>query len=465
MPGAAGTANPMSVGIVTENHPAHIVQYGDGSCTVTHREYVNDINGTAAWGMQKATFVNPSNVLMTPWLAAIATDYEFYIVDHYDAYYEPQCGQLTTGTAQLCFDYDAIDLAPYSKKTMMDMNHAVRASVFSSVACRMHLPSTERVNMYIIRTPNDPTPAPDINRDVAAFFLSTAGVAPPTPVGELYIDYTVHLINPQPHSRDVCYQAHQLNNAVITAPLPLGSDPTSGDPNPFVIDIDDPSVTILSSLALGLTQITFAEPGTYLITMSCHTTAGTYGALTWQWVPGAGVVFKADPMGQTTTQGINPVTATTGCISGVVTVASPPTAASSINLAYSVGTFNTASGKQSTIRVVSVSNSLLTALPPTRFPNYEGGVLIPAGTVFSDYSIPPLAPPRLQLVLSDDGEHSDDCSECKRPHSPPSVPLSPTTPSLPSSSGDHNSLSDSYVYTVGQALKLLPHLTNKLVSK
>lgn len=166
------------------------------SASITHREYIGDVNGTVAFAANSFA-VNPGNPAVFPWLSQIAQRYESYVFHSLHFEFETVASTLTAGSVLMACDYDAADAAPADKQTLMSYAQATRGapwqeSRFSARSSDLTKFSRERY----VRDAN--TPSGDIKTyDVANFFLATQGMADTSAIGELYVSYNVELRTPQ----------------------------------------------------------------------------------------------------------------------------------------------------------------------------------------------------------------------------------------------------------------------------
>lgn len=166
---------------------------------VKHREYISDFSSdTTAFKIQRFA-INPGLNATFPWLANIASRFEFYRFKKLNFIYQPICATTTPGSIMLAVDFDAADPTPSNKVALMSYRDAVRCAPWEDVAFRSEKSDMTKfaVQKYT-RTAAQPTGSDIKTYDVGAFFIacqSTPGTA--TTLGELYVEYDVDFYTPQ----------------------------------------------------------------------------------------------------------------------------------------------------------------------------------------------------------------------------------------------------------------------------
>lgn len=176
----------------TTNKPRMTTQ--TNGTTVTHREFIGDIAGSVDYATNGYA-LNPGLASTFPWLSKIAANYESYVFRKLSFQYETAVATTTAGTVMMAVDYDATDLAPTSKQSLMAYAQAQRSAPWqeSSFNCRGG-DLTKFARERYIRTSSG---GGDLKTyDVGNLFVATQGT-PATDLGELYVTYTVILRTPQ----------------------------------------------------------------------------------------------------------------------------------------------------------------------------------------------------------------------------------------------------------------------------
>jgi len=201
----------------------------NGSLIVSHREYLSEVNGTAAFSLVSRP-INPGLPSTFPWLAPIAARYETYRFRSLKFCFETEAPTSTAGAVMQAVDFDAADLAPPSKVVLMSYTDACRSAPWddSTFSTPQHVMNVERY----IRVGSLAANLDVKTYDVGNHFIATQGLAAPAVVGELYVEYVVELFTPQIQSS--CPGGKVSNSGttsipnpwgvpVLTGPLPIGS--------------------------------------------------------------------------------------------------------------------------------------------------------------------------------------------------------------------------------------------------
>lgn len=167
-------------------------------CTITHREYLFDVQRTNNNFVVDTVIVNPGVSNSFPWLAQIAGRYESYTFERLDYIFQPMVPTTQAGTVMMAIDFDAADAAPNNKQTLMAFAGANRAAPWQPF--RISASRIDRKKMVSERYVRSATIADtDIKTyDMGNLFIATVGTGSATvTLGELYVEYTVRFRTPQ----------------------------------------------------------------------------------------------------------------------------------------------------------------------------------------------------------------------------------------------------------------------------
>lgn len=215
--------------------------FGRGSgVTITHSELVGGVPGSILFATQYYT-LNPAlpygvNAVDTgpwTWLPALASRFEKYEVLGARLRYETDCATTTSGSVFLGVDFDCLDALPVGRTNFMNIEGAQRASSwqsFSYVFPRHNL--CDRGALYL-RNQFNPVGTDRKTYDLGSILISTQGQPGTAEVGEIYIDYTIRLTNPQlqPVVSGVPVPVLQLAGVTSSAPT-LNNWLHQATPNP-----------------------------------------------------------------------------------------------------------------------------------------------------------------------------------------------------------------------------------------
>lgn len=167
----------------------------DGSCVVTHYEYVADVFAVASIHDPVSRYrINPQSNTTFTWLSAIATRFELYKFNKCVIHYKPSCGTATNGYVIMGVDFDSYD-APPTKVELLAWKMSAKSAAWQD--CKLDISKESRLTTF--RFCDASTRAGDIRLDDLGT-LNVRGVAPDysasQPLGELFIEYTVEFRQP-----------------------------------------------------------------------------------------------------------------------------------------------------------------------------------------------------------------------------------------------------------------------------
>jgi len=198
----------------------------DGSVRITHREYIEDILGSVAFGVSTLS-INPGLTSTFPWLSVgPAVGYESYTFEKLEFVFEPSCSTATAGRVILAVDYDPTDVQPSSKAVMCTYHNAVSGPAWaaSCYSCdRKDL--VKMAPQRYIRQGTILTSLNDLKTfDVGNIHVGTQGMSGTSVVGELWVEYTVVLQTPQinPNGFVGAYSARIDANTNVSRAAPWG---------------------------------------------------------------------------------------------------------------------------------------------------------------------------------------------------------------------------------------------------
>ncbi len=166
-----------------------------GDCKIHHREYVTDVSGSVAFAISSFR-INPG-LATFPWLRQIAPNWESYCFKRLKFVFETQSATSKTGTGILTVDYDSNDAAPTDKTQAMAYRGAVRGAPWQDFAFVAESEDLSKRSSYFVRSGNL-AGNQDINLyDVGQLNVCTQGQADGSLIGELYVEYDIHLMTPQ----------------------------------------------------------------------------------------------------------------------------------------------------------------------------------------------------------------------------------------------------------------------------
>lgn len=185
-----------------------------GYVEVTHREFVDVINGSIAF-QYDYFMINPGltqgpnddNKSCFTWLPPLASRFEKYQFRQLQFEYVTDCSTTTPGSVFMSVDFDSYDPSPLSANTLMSNEGATRVQSWS---CMQY---TSAAHNLLDRTPlfcrNGPLAANQDRKtyDLGKLTVATSGQPSTSQIGELYVTYTIRFFNP-------------MLDVVITTPPP-----------------------------------------------------------------------------------------------------------------------------------------------------------------------------------------------------------------------------------------------------
>lgn len=195
----------------------------DGSCTVSHAEYVVDVTGIDGPPGLIFQDVNPQRSAVFTWLSAIATRYEMYRFKRLKFEYRPSCGTSTSGWVILGFDFDSLDPVP-SKVEMLAWKYSSKSAPWQSTSVDVSNDSRVATFRYCNSTTVTGSD-PRLNNLGKLVCLALAPEADPSSYfGELYVTYEIEFRQP-------AYKVPATLYGTFGSPVPWANP---GTPNQFV---------------------------------------------------------------------------------------------------------------------------------------------------------------------------------------------------------------------------------------
>lgn len=182
---------------VRNRGPSYLKASTPSGVRIRHREFLWDVSASTefAWDEFK---INPGLHSTFPWLSAIANRFESYVFHSLRFIYEPAVATTAGGSVMMAIDYDASDIGPETKPTLMSYKDATRAAPWAQ--CVFHADSSDLHKAKTNYVRGGTISSTDIKLyDVGNLFVATQGqdAVFTGNVGELYVEYDVELLTPQ----------------------------------------------------------------------------------------------------------------------------------------------------------------------------------------------------------------------------------------------------------------------------
>jgi hypothetical protein len=238
-----------------------------GSITLTHREYLGEIEGATTFAAT-AFAVNPGLHSTFPWMAGIANSFEYYKILSMNFEFVSIAATSERGRIALAFEYDALDETPTNKVDLFQIAGASEANVWSNTSL-----SVKQSPKLFTRV--GPVPSSDLKTyDHGKLIAGVSNTATTVVVGELFVSYVIELITPQPS---------KCPGAELTTPTGVVLSPNSWLGS-----------TVDGSLPITVTPAgpTFPIPGDYIIAYTFVATVTNPGVPVVVATIGAGVLYS-----------------------------------------------------------------------------------------------------------------------------------------------------------------------------
>lgn len=163
---------------------------------IPRREYISDINGsTSAFSVPVNLFINPCNTVMFPWLSQLAKNFEMFRFRKLTFVYDTYAATTFGGYVAMATNFDASGAGFSTKQQLMDYFGASRAQDWVPFEHKVSISSFWTDKFFNL---TGPQPA---STDLKTFYpgvfnLAVGGQTAAVPMGELYVDYIVELIEP-----------------------------------------------------------------------------------------------------------------------------------------------------------------------------------------------------------------------------------------------------------------------------
>lgn len=225
------------------------------TCNIKHREFIGNVQGSAAFTVGNTFSVNPGLRATFPWLSIMAQAWEEYRFRSLRFCYYTRTGSNTQGSVMMAPDYDASDDAPATEFVLSSYDEVVEDAPWKDMCCvlKANLMSGAGGRRHFVRS-GALAPNQDIKLyDVARFFVGTVDGAAVS-WGKLWVEYDIDFYIPQlpPAGALQVSGGRFFGGGTISLANPMGDAPT-GDPDNVGIAIGNNST------------ITFETPGSYIV--------------------------------------------------------------------------------------------------------------------------------------------------------------------------------------------------------
>lgn len=281
-------------------------QNGDLRIRVRHREFIADVVGVGATTFGNTQFsINPGIARTFPWLSQLARLFESYKVNALAFEYRTSVASSSAGKVFMSVDWDAADPAPTDKVSMLQ--ERTKADIVVWANARMVCDRADLAK-FPQRYVRGGTLA--ANLDVKTYDvgnMNMATLASAATVGELFVEYDIELITPNPFgaplSAKIVGGGTVADTALFgTAPVTTGSLSVSPATNTitfntggqFLVELEKTGTVLIATVNTG--TATSVDAATFQVNA-----AGTNSVESWVVTASAGQTLILNPVGDTTT--------------------------------------------------------------------------------------------------------------------------------------------------------------------
>nr|UZN89761.1 coat protein [Yam spherical virus] len=192
-----GVAAPVAISRTIRGSKPKFIR-SKGSVTVSHREYVSQVQGNATGffrlnhdGANDLYRINPLNSAVTPWLVNIASNFDQYRFTRLQLHYVPFCATTQVGRFAMFFDKDSEDVGPFDRAELANFAHLCETNVWAEGTLNIPVDNVKRFN-------NDTTVVDPKLIDLGRLGIVTYSTNTNDFIGDVFISYTVELFEAQP---------------------------------------------------------------------------------------------------------------------------------------------------------------------------------------------------------------------------------------------------------------------------
>lgn len=182
--------------------PGGVPQFGDSNIRIKKKEFLGDVKSTTGFSVQSYS-VNPGLVATLPWLAAIASNYQQYVIHGmiYEFVSTSADALNSTNTALgkliMATDYN-VNNPPFASTTAMLATKFCNlgkpaANLIHAIECDT---KQNPVGVLNVRTTDLASGDPLKLYDLCNFQIATDGMQAAATIGSLFVSYDIELIKP-----------------------------------------------------------------------------------------------------------------------------------------------------------------------------------------------------------------------------------------------------------------------------
>jgi len=216
-----------------------------GETMITHREYIGPVTGSSTTAFVTHN-INPGVQSTFPWLSSIASGYERYKFTKLEFTYVSAAATSERGRVALAYQYDPTSENPVSRSSLFSIVPNVEEAPWEDIVLKVK-PITE----YRYIRQGDIAGGTYNTYDCGKVHTMTAMTADSTTqLGELFVEYSVLLMNPQFQNAMVQGETGTFSESATN---PFGNGLTTVSGNPSLVWKSQTQITVGTSLPLMIT--------------------------------------------------------------------------------------------------------------------------------------------------------------------------------------------------------------------
>lgn len=187
---------------------------------ITHSEYFVTLSSAVTEAFA-GYLINPCNTNLFPWLSGIAGSWERYRFRSLVFKYKTTCSTTFAGDMGMAIDFDAKDSLPTEFGAFSSHEGAVTGNYYGNLDCHAIIKNFDKQNRGWYLTSESARTAELAQFYGGMFETYTSAATAATPVGKLYVEYTIELNNPQPKDINGLTTMALLDDLTINTALGL----------------------------------------------------------------------------------------------------------------------------------------------------------------------------------------------------------------------------------------------------
>jgi len=243
----------------------HFKATKNGGVMIENREVLNSLDGGATWTVRYNQLINPTNILMFPWLAGIATKFDKYNIKKLDFRLVTRMGTAVTGTAaqgsvQTTIIYDSDDPVPTTYSSIMNSKYATECVIHKNHTLKFHPNAALFTEYYVAHSGGEQ----DLTAPGYAVISLQGLTATTTGVYSMVVDYAIEFTLPRVAPTAPLgvtgrkwYAVNSSYNTLGAASGFGANTTTTGSP-----------IAVIQSIIANTWTCNFAGPGVYSVVYS-----------------------------------------------------------------------------------------------------------------------------------------------------------------------------------------------------